>query len=183
MEWMPDIFIPCDVCRGLRYNYETLQATWENRSIADALAMTIDEAARFFSPIPPLAAPLKLMQELGLGYLSLGQPFQTLSGGEIQRLKLTADLVDKTVEPTLYILDEPSAGLHFEDLAKLSAILHRLVDRGHSVFIIEHHLDLLRQADWLIELGPGGGASGGRVIFEGTATQLMAADTPTALVL
>ncbi len=183
MQLMPDLFIVCDVCQGTRYNYETLQVTWENRHIAEVLAMPVDEAVKFFRYIPALADPLDLMQEMGLGYLTLGQPFHTLSGGEIQRLKLVADLLSKTQEPTLYILDEPSAGLHFEDIQKLLVILHRLVDKGHSIFMIEHHLGLLQQADWLIELGPAGGPQGGKLIFEGTASQLAQADTPTGLVI
>jgi excinuclease ABC subunit A len=183
MQLMPDLLIPCDICQGLRYNYETLQVTWENRNIAEVLALSVEEAAKLFRYIPSLGSPLELMKELGLGYLTLGQPFQTLSGGEIQRLRLVADLIDKTYESSLYILDEPSAGLHFEDIQKLLAILHRLVDKGHSVFMIEHHLDLLKQADWLIELGPGGGPQGGTLIFEGTPLQLAKAPTPTGQVL
>lgn len=183
MQLMPDLFIPCDACQGERYNYETLQVTWENRNIAQVLALSIDEAVQIFRYIPSIAPTLELMQELGLGYLTLGQSFHTLSGGEIQRLRLVSDLISKTQETTLYILDEPSAGLHFEDIQKLLSILHRLVDRGHSIFIIEHHLDLLQQADWLIELGPGGGPQGGKIIFEGTAKQLTQAATPTAKVL
>ena len=183
MQLMPDLFIPCDVCQGKRYNYETLQVTWENRNIADILALSVEEAVQVFRYIPSVAPTLELMHELGLGYLTLGQPFHTLSGGEIQRLKLVGDLIAKTQEPTLYILDEPSAGLHFEDVQKLMAILHRLVDKGHSIFVIEHHLGLLQQADWLIELGPGGGPQGGKIIFEGTAQQLAKAATPTGKVL
>ncbi len=183
MQLMPDLFIPCQVCLGQRYNYETLQVTWENFSIADVLAMSIDQAAAVFRYIPSLSFTLELMQELGLGYLTLGQSFNTLSGGEIQRLKLVADLASKMQDPTLYILDEPSAGLHFEDIQKLITILHRLVDQGHSILIIEHHLELLRQSDWLIELGPGGGPEGGKLIFEGTVSQLMKASTPTGKVL
>lgn len=183
MDFIPDFFIPCDVCLGQRYNFETLQVTWENRNISDVLAFSIDEAAKFFRYIPSLFPSLELMQELGLGYLTLGQPFHTLSGGEIQRLKLVCDLLSKTQEHTLYILDEPSAGLHFEDIQKLMAILHRLVEKGHSIFVIEHHLALLQQADWLIELGPGGGPHGGKLIFEGTPQQLAKAKTPTGKAL
>ena len=179
MQLMPDLFLPCDVCLGERYNYETLQVFWENRNIAQILSFSVDEAATFFRNIPTLAPPLKLMQELRLGYLSLGQPFHTLSGGEIQRLRLVGDLITKTHEPTLYILDEPSAGLHFEDIQKLMVILHRLVDQGHSVFVIEHHLELLQQADWIIEMGPHGGPEGGKIVFEGTTKQLAKASTPT----
>ena len=183
MQLMPDLFIPCDVCQGQRYNYETLQVTWENRNIAEVLALSVEEAVSFFRYIPSLAPTLELMQELGLGYLTLGQSFHTLSGGEVQRLKLVADLIAKTQDPTLYILDEPSAGLHFEDIQKLMIILHRLVDKGHSIFVIEHHLALLQQADWLIELGPGGGPQGGKIIFEGTPQQLAKTSTPTGKVL
>lgn len=183
MQLMPDLFIPCDVCQGERYNYETLQITWENRNIAQVLSLSVEEAVRFFRYIPSIAPTLELMQELGLGYLTLCQPFHTLSGGEIQRLKLVGDLIAKTHEPTLYILDEPSAGLHFEDVQHLISILHRLINKGHSIFIIEHHLGLLQQSDWLIELGPGGGPEGGRIIFEGMPQQLAKADTPTGKVL
>lgn len=157
--------------------------TWENRNIAEILSLSAEEAGQVFRPIPALASPLELMQELGLGYLTLGQPFNTLSGGEIQRLKLVSDLIVKTPQKTLYIMDEPSAGLHFEDIQKLNLILHRLVDKGHTICVIEHHLDLLRQCDWLIELGPGGGPQGGRLIFEGTPSQLQKADTPTGRAL
>jgi excinuclease ABC subunit A len=183
MQLMPDLFIPCDVCQGARYNYETLQVTWENRNIAEVLALSVDEALSFFRYIPSLTPTLELMQELGLGYLTLGQHFHTLSGGEIQRLKLVADLISKSQLPTLYILDEPSAGLHFEDVQKLMMILQRLVDKGHSIFVIEHHLGLLQQADWLIELGPEGGPQGGKLIFEGTAQQLAKASTPTGKII
>lgn len=179
MQFMPDLFIACEVCQGRRYNHETLQVTWENKNFAEVLDLSIEEAADFFRPIPSLFPTLEFMQELGLGYLTLGQPFNTLSGGEIQRLKLAADLLRPSQEPTLYLLDEPSAGLHFEDINKLIVILHRLIDQGHSIFMIEHHLDLLRQADWLIELGPGGGPQGGKLLFEGTPAQLAKKKTPT----
>lgn len=183
MQLMPDLYIPCEVCLGQRYNYETLQVTWENRNMAEILSLSVEEALQALRYIPSLASPLELMQELGLGYLTLGQSFNTLSGGEIQRLKLVSDLIVKTPLTTLYIMDEPSAGLHFEDIQKLTAILHRLVDKGHSVFVIEHHLDLLMQCDWLLELGPGGGPEGGRLIFEGKPDQLRKAATPTGRVL
>ncbi len=183
MQWMPDIFIPCDVCNGLRYNYETLQVTWENCNIAEILALSIQEAFDIFQHIPLIAPKLELMNELGLDYLTLGQAFNTLSAGEIQRLRLVADLALKSLKPTLYILDEPSAGLHFQDIEKLIKILHRLVDKGHSVFVIEHHLDILRQADWLIELGPGGGPLGGHLIFEGPPEKIKLAKTPTGHIL
>lgn len=183
MQFMPDIFVPCDVCQGLRYNYETLQITWENRNMAEVLALSVEEAYKIFEFIPSIAYKLEFMKDLGLEYLTLGQQFNTLSSGEIQRLRLVADLAQKALEPTLYILDEPSAGLHFQDIEKLIQILHRLVEKGHSVFVVEHHLSLLRQADWLIELGPGGGPAGGKLIFEGTPDKIILADTPTGRVL
>lgn len=183
MQLMPDLFIPCEICQGARYNHETLQITWEDLNIAQVLNLSIAEAARIFSPIPSISSKLELMRDLGLEYLTLGQSFTTLSTGEIQRLKLVADLADPSLLPTLYILDEPSAGLHFQDIQKLLAILHRLVDKGNSVFVIEHHLDILSQADWLIELGPGGGPQGGQLIFEGPVANLIKADTPTGRAL
>lgn len=183
MQLMPDLLIPCEVCQGLRYNYETLQVTWEGRQMADVLALSVAEALILFANHPTLAPKLQLMQELGLDYLTLGQSFHTLSGGEVQRLRLVADLAKPSLAPTLYLLDEPSAGLHFQDINKLIKILHRLIDQGHSIWMIEHHLDMLKQADWLLELGPGGGPQGGHLIFEGTLKQLLKADTPTSRVL
>lgn len=179
MEFMPDLFVTCPVCRGKRYNYETLQVLWEGYSIADVLAMSAEKALELFQNIPDSARILKLMTELGLEYLTLGQSFHTLSGGEIQRLKLIAELAKRSYLPTLYILDEPCAGLHFSDIAKLVPILQRLVDQGHSVIVVEHHLMLLAQCDWLIELGPGGGPRGGKVIFKGPPKALAKKDTPT----
>lgn len=183
MQFMPDIFIPCEVCQGQRYNYETLQVTWEDLNIAQVLSLSAEEAFDRFRYMPAITPKLELMKDLGLEYLTLGQAFNTLSAGEIQRMRLVADLGIKSLEPTLYILDEPSAGLHFQDISKLMQILHRLVDKGHSVFVIEHHLDILRQADWLIELGPKGGPQGGHLIFEGTPDQIISANTPTGRVL
>lgn len=179
MQLMPDLFVPCDVCMGERYNYETLQVKWGNYNIAEALALSVEESLEVFRPIPTLAPTLEMMQKLGLGYMTLNQSFQTLSGGEIQRLKLVSELSSKSLEPTLYILDEPSAGLHFEDLQKLILIFHELVDQGHSVLMIEHDLDLLMQAHWLIELGPEGGPGGGQLIFEGKPEKLARSKTPT----
>lgn len=183
MQFMPDLFLQCEVCQGLRYNYETLQVTWENRNIAEVLDLSVEEAARAFKNIPNLSSKLQLMNELGLDYLTLGQHFNTLSAGEIQRLRLVADLAVQSTESTLYILDEPSAGLHFEDIAKLVRILHKLIERGHSIFVVEHHLDILKQADWLIEIGPGGGPKGGQIIFQGSPEKLSSADTPTGRIL
>ena len=183
MQLMPDLFLPCEVCLGKRYNYETLQVTWENRSIADVLNLSVAESAKAFRNIPNIAQPLILMEELGLEYLTLGQAFNTLSGGEIQRLRLVADLAKKSLEPTLYILDEPSAGLHLQDIEKLIKIFHRLVDNGHSLFVIEHHLDILRQTDWLIELGPVGGPEGGKLLFLGTPSKIAETETPTGKIM
>lgn len=180
MQLLPDLFAPCEICNGLRYNFETLQVLWEGKSMADILALTAEEAYRLFEHMPSIAPKLQLMQELGLEYLTLGQSFNTLSTGEVQRLRLVADLGLKSLVPTLYILDEPSSGLHFHDIEKLIRILHRLVDKGHSVIVVEHHLDILRQADWLIEMGPGGGPEGGRVIFEGPLSKMKKAHTPTS---
>lgn len=180
MQLMPDLYIPCEVCQGMRYNHETCQITWDNLNIAQVLALSVEEAAKVFSPIPALSSKLELIRDLGLDYLTLGQAFNTLSSGEIQRLRLAADLADPSLLPTLYILDEPSSGLHFQDIRKLVAILHRLVEKGHSIFIIEHHLDILRQADWLVELGPGAGPKGGQLIFEGTLDQFSKVSTPTS---
>jgi excinuclease ABC subunit A len=179
MQWMPDVLVPCDVCNGLRYNYETLQVTWEGKSIADVLSLSVEEAAHIFRYIPHLSFKLELMQDLGLNYLALGQSFRTLSSGEIQRLRLVSDLASPSKETTLYLLDEPSAGLHFQDISKLLRILHRLVEQGHSIFMIEHHLDLLQQADWLIELGPEGGPKGGQLLFTGPPKKISETDTPT----
>ena len=183
MQFMPDIFVPCDLCKGQRYDYETLQITWNDLNISQILDLPIEEAYTFFQYSHAIADKLKLMKELGLEYLTLGQPFNTLSSGEIQRLRLVADLGVKSLEPTLYILDEPSAGLHFQDIAKLLQILHRLVENGHSVFVIEHHLAVLSQADYLIELGPKGGPEGGQLIFEGTVKNICQTDTPTGMEL
>lgn len=183
MQFMSDFFVPCGICQGERYNYETLQITWENLNIAEVLNLPVEKAAQIFSPIPEIAGKLELMRDLGLDYLTLGQPFNTLSSGEIQRLRLVADLADPSLLPTLYILDEPSSGLHFQDIRKLLVILQRLVDKGHSIFMIEHHLDLLRQADWLIELGPGAGPKGGKLIFEGKIEELIKNKSPTGKVL
>ncbi len=180
---LSDLMIPCEVCQGQRYNYETLQVTWENLSIAQMLNLTVAEAAKLFRYNPYIAHPLELMQELGLEYLTLGQPFNTLSGGEVQRLRLVADLATKSLEPTLYILDEPSTGLHLQDIEKLIQIFHRLVENGHSLFVIEHHLEILRQADTLIELGPGGGPHGGELLFQGSPAKLSGKDTPTGKLL
>lgn len=182
MEFMPDLFDTCEICQGKRFNEETLQITWEGLSIADVLALSSEAAAKQFEMIPAIGRPLQLMKELGLDYLTLGQVFNTLSGGEIQRLKLVADLAHQKLQPTLYLMDEPCAGLHINDIAKLAKVLQRLVGQGHSVIAVEHNLDFLTQCDWVLELGPGGGPKGGNLVFEGTPEQLRKAQTPTGRV-
>jgi len=182
MQLMADLHLPCEVCQGLRYNHETLQITWNNLNFGQILELCVEEAAEHFKTIPSIFSKLELLRDLGLDYLTLGQPFTTLSTGEIQRLRLVADLADPSLLPTLYILDEPSAGLHFQDIRKLLTILHRLVDKGHTIFVIEHHLDILLQADWLIELGPGAGPDGGKLIYEGTIPKFLKEETATSIV-
>ena len=183
MQFMPELMVPCEICKGERFNYETLQVTWEGHSIADILRMTAAEAADLFRYHPTIARPLELMARLGLDYLQLGQNFTTLSGGEAQRLKLVSELAKPVLTPTLFILDEPCVGLHVQDIRKLIEILHELVELGHSVLLVEHRLDVLRQCDWLIEMGPGAGPEGGRIVFTGTPAQLMKRTTPTAKAL
>lgn len=168
MEFMPELYLTCDVCNGKRYNYETLQVLWEGLSISDILEMSVETALKQFRHHPELSRILELMEELGLEYLTLGQNFTTLSGGEIQRLKLINELARQNRQPTFYIMDEPCVGLHYSDVAKLAKILHRLVDAGHSILIVEHNLMMLQQCDWLIEMGPVGGPNGGYVLFEGS---------------
>ncbi|MCB1136695.1 MAG: excinuclease ABC subunit UvrA, partial [Chlamydiia bacterium] len=183
LDFMPDVVAPCHVCEGRRYNFETLQATWKGRSIADVFALSAEEALELFQAHPEIGDRLRLMTELGLDYLQLGQPFSTLSGGELQRLKLVAELAKTSQLPTLYVLDEPSRGLHPYDVAKLIRILQRLVDAGHSVWVIEHNRDLLLSCDWLVELGPEGGPSGGELIFEGRPTEIARGTTATGKAL
>jgi excinuclease ABC subunit A len=183
MPFMADVYTTCDICGGQRYNFETLQVAWEGDSIAEVLSMTVEEAAVKFKNIPDIANRLTLMKDVGLEYMLLGQPMNTLSSGEVQRLKLVAELVRKSEEHTLYIFDEPTAGLHHYDIKKLTTIMRGLVEKGHSVFVVEHNVDVLREADWLIELGPGGGPYGGTCIFEGTPYAMTKKTTPTAGVL
>jgi excinuclease ABC subunit A len=172
MQFLPDIYIACDVCKGKRYNRETLQVRYKGKNIADVLDMTVGEAMEFFGSIPKIKRKLKTLRDVGLGYIKLGQPSPTLSGGEAQRIKLSRELSKRPTGQTLYILDEPSVGLHAADVDKLLKVLDRLVDRGNTVVIIEHHPDIVKVADWIIDLGPEGGDAGGEIVAEGTPEQV-----------
>ncbi|MBZ9539423.1 excinuclease ABC subunit UvrA [Modicisalibacter tunisiensis] len=168
MHFLPDIYVPCDVCKGKRYNRETLEITYKGRNIHEVLEMTVEEALAFFSPVPAIARRLQTLMDVGLSYVRLGQSATTLSGGEAQRVKLARELAKRDTGKTLYILDEPTTGLHFEDIRQLLTVLHRLRDHGNTIVVIEHNLDVIKTADWLIDLGPEGGSGGGRIIAEGT---------------
>jgi len=167
MQFLPDIYIPCEVCKGKRYNRETLEVKYKEKSIADVLDMSVDEAYKLFKDIPQIERKLKLLKDVGLGYIKLGQPATTLSGGEAQRIKLAKELSKVATGKTLYILDEPTTGLHFEDVKKLINVLNKLVEKGNTVIIIEHNLDVIKSADWIIDLGPEGGNKGGYIVAEG----------------
>ena len=172
MNFLPDIQVPCEECHGKRYNRETLEVRYKGKSIADVLDMTINQAVEFFENVPDILRKIKTIQDVGLGYIKLGQPSTTLSGGESQRIKLATELSKKDTGKTLYILDEPTTGLHFEDIRILMLVLRRLVNRGNTVIIIEHNLDVIRQADWIIDMGPEGGRRGGQVLSVGTPEQV-----------
>ena len=159
MQFLPDVYVPCEVCKGKRYNREALEIHYKGRSIADVLEMTVDEALEFFAAVPNVSAKLQTLFDVGLGYIHLGQPATTLSGGEAQRVKLATELSRRATGKTLYLLDEPTTGLHFADVEKLLQVLHRLVDTGNTVLVIEHNLDVIKTADWIIDLGPEGGAA------------------------
>jgi excinuclease ABC subunit A len=174
MHFLPDVYVPCDVCRGRRYNRETLEVFYKGHTIADVLEMTVDEALEFFDAVPVLQRRLETLSEVGLGYIHLGQAATTLSGGEAQRVKLATELSKRDTGRTLYILDEPTTGLHFEDVRLLLEVLHRLVDRGNTVLVIEHNMDVIKTADWIVDLGPEGGGGGGLVVAEGTPEQVAA---------
>jgi excinuclease ABC subunit A len=168
MHFLPDVYVPCEICKGKRYNRDTLEILFKGRNISEVLDMPIEEALEFFSNQPPIARHLQTLVDVGLGYVRLGQPAPTLSGGEAQRVKLASELAKRSTGHTMYILDEPTTGLHFEDIRRLLTVLSRLVDQGNSVLVIEHNLDVIKTADWLIDLGPEGGIGGGKVIAEGT---------------
>jgi len=172
MHFLPDIYVPCEVCGGQRYNRETLQVTYRGKNIAEVLDMTVDEALEFFKNIPGIKRKLDTLHDVGLGYIRLGQPATTLSGGEAQRVKLSSELQKRQTGKTFYILDEPTTGLHFEDVRQLLEVLQRLVDAGNTVLVIEHNLDVVKSADRIIDLGPEGGDRGGSVVAMGTPEEV-----------
>lgn len=168
MHFLPDVYVECETCKGKRYNRETLEVTFKGKSIADVLDMTVEDAQEFFKAVPSIREKMDALMRVGLGYIKVGQQATTLSGGEAQRVKLSKELSKRATGRTLYILDEPTTGLHFEDVRKLLEVLHELVDQGNSVVVIEHNLDVIKTADWLIDIGPEGGDGGGQVVATGT---------------
>jgi excinuclease ABC subunit A len=174
MHFLPDVYVPCDVCHGLRYNRETLEVLYKGKNIAQILDLTVEAALAFFSAVPAIARKLQTLMDVGLSYIQLGQAATTLSGGEAQRVKLALELSKRDTGRTLYILDEPTTGLHFADIALLLNVLQHLRDAGNTIVIIEHNLDVIKTADWLIDMGPEGGSGGGQVVGVGTPEQLAA---------
>ncbi|MBP5413994.1 MAG: AAA family ATPase, partial [Lachnospiraceae bacterium] len=172
MHFLPDVYVPCEVCGGKRYNRETLEVKYKGKSIYDVLDMTVEEAVTFFENVPKISRIMKTIYEVGLGYIKLGQPSTQLSGGEAQRIKLATELSRRSTGKTIYILDEPTTGLHFEDVSKLIEILKRLTDGGNTVVVIEHNLDVIKTADYIIDLGPEGGDRGGTLLCEGTPEEV-----------
>ena len=168
MHFLPDVYVPCDVCAGKRYNRETLEVLYKGKNIAQILDLTVEAAHEFFKAVPTIERKLHTLLDVGLSYIRLGQAATTLSGGEAQRVKLALELIKRDTGRTLYILDEPTTGLHFQDIGLLLHVLHRLRDHGNSVVVIEHNLDVIKTADWVIDLGPEGGDGGGRIIAQGT---------------
>jgi excinuclease ABC subunit A len=176
MHFLPDVYVPCEVCKGKRYNRETLEVRFRGLSISEVLEQTVDDALEFFQNQPRIFQKLQTLADVGLGYIHLGQSATTLSGGEAQRVKLATELSKRDTGRTFYILDEPTTGLHFEDVRVLLDVLHRLVDRGNTVLVIEHNLDVIKTADWIIDLGPDGGNRGGAIVAAGTPEDLAAID-------
>ena len=176
MNFLPDVMVPCEACHGKRYNRETLEVRYKGKSIADVLDMTINQAVEFFEAVPNIMQKIKTLQDVGLGYIKLGQSSTTLSGGESQRVKLATELAKRDTGKTIYILDEPTTGLHFEDIRILMDVLQRLVDRGNTVIIIEHNLDVIKLADYIIDMGPEGGRKGGTILSTGTPEEIAQSD-------
>jgi excinuclease ABC subunit A len=180
MNFLPDVLVPCEECNGHRYNRETLEVRFKGKSIADVLEMTINQAVEFFSAVPMILRKLQILQEIGLGYIKLGQPSSPLSGGENQRVKLASELAKRDTGKTLFILDEPTTGLHFEDIRVLLGVFEKLVDKGNTLVVIEHNLDVVKSADYVIDLGPEGGREGGMILAQGTPREVAEMDTATA---
>lgn len=176
MNFLPDVYVPCEVCHGGRFNRETLEVHYKGKNIAEVLGMSIEEAAEFFAAFSPIARHLNTLVDVGLGYVRLGQPATTLSGGEAQRVKLAAELQKRSNGRSVYVLDEPTTGLHFEDVRKLLLVLQGLVDKGNTVITIEHNLDVIKSADWIIDMGPEGGNGGGQVIATGTPEKVASSE-------
>ena len=168
MHFLPDVYVSCDVCKGKRYNRETLEVKYKGLNINEVLELTVEDAREFFDAIPAIARKLQTLMDVGLSYIRLGQAATTLSGGEAQRVKLSRELSKRDTGKTLYILDEPTTGLHFQDIRQLLAVLHHLRDHGNTIVVIEHNLDVIKTADWIVDLGPEGGSGGGKIIAEGT---------------
>jgi excinuclease ABC subunit A len=179
MHFLPDVLVECEVCHGARYNAQTLEIKYKGKNIAEVLAMSVDEAYEFFEKIPKIKQKLQTLKDVGLGYITLGQNAITLSGGEAQRIKLAKELSKRDTGKTLYILDEPTTGLHFADIDKLTKVLQHLVDLGNSVIVIEHNLDFIKNADYIIDMGPEGGSGGGKVVAQGNISDIIKANTWT----
>ena len=174
MHFLPDVYVTCDQCKGKRYNRETLEISFKGKSISDVLDMTVEEGAEFFKAVPSIRDKMETLKQVGLSYIHLGQQATTLSGGEAQRVKLAKELSKRATGRTIYILDEPTTGLHFHDIRKLLEVLHTIVDQGNTVVVIEHNLDVIKTADWIIDIGPEGGDSGGQLVGTGTPEAIMA---------